>query len=169
MIRAGQDARLTNSAIVCARTWDWFLMISGHLTRQKNRTAGNWDFTPASSVKQVMPFVPKVSHLFKILFKRQDPKIAEELWFKGSLLADEGDEEGARLAFRYACLFDKNFGGAYWNYAALTEKKLGNCKETRDAWKAYITAAENDSRQARDNINKVRHHLADLEKSTSDK
>ncbi len=109
-----------------------------------------------------MKYVPKFKHLFKILFRRQDPEAAEELWLEGTWLHDNEDDEGALLAFRHACLLDRNFAGAYYNFAALTEKHRGNSSETRKAWEEYLQIAEKDSRQKAETIARVREHVQEL-------
>jgi hypothetical protein len=110
----------------------------------------------------MMPYVPKFKHLFKILFRRRDPAAAEGLYFEGTWLHDTGDEQGARMAFNHARLLDPAFGGAWYNYAALTEKLTGAGKETIKAWEAYVLSAEKDPRQNRETIEKVRQHIREL-------
>lgn len=113
-----------------------------------------------------MPYVPKFPHLFKILFRMTDRNAAEGLYFEGTWHHDNGDDESALLAFAHARLLDRNFGGAFYNYAALTEKSKGNCPETIKAWRDYLKAAANDSRQTQATVDKVRAHLEALEKAT---
>ncbi len=111
-----------------------------------------------------MPYIIQIRHMIKIALRKQDPEVAEGLWLEGTWLNDNGEYEDARLAFRHACLLDKKFGGAYYNYAALTERLTGESKETLKAWEAYLPVAEEDSRQARATIEKVRGHVEDLRK-----
>ncbi len=110
-----------------------------------------------------MPYVPRLGHLFKIMFRIRDPRAAEGLWFQASLLSEEGDDEGARLAFAHARLLDPEFGGAFYNYAALTEKLNGPGPAALKAWRQYLPVAERDPRQARETIEKVRRHVEDLQ------
>lgn len=111
-----------------------------------------------------VPYVPKFRHLFKILFRLQDGRAAEALWLEGTWLHDQGDDEGALMAFHHARLLDRTFGGAFYNYAALTEKQQGKSPKTVKAWRDYLAIAENDSRQAPDTIEKVRRHVEELQK-----
>jgi tetratricopeptide (TPR) repeat protein len=110
-----------------------------------------------------MPYIPKFRHLAKIVLRLRDEQAAEGLWFEGLWLSERGDDEGARQAFLHACLLDGKFGGAYYNYAALTEKTRGKCPETIKAWKRYLKVAAKDPRQHREVISKVAIHLKDLE------
>lgn len=110
-----------------------------------------------------MPYAPKLRHLFKILFRVRDKNAAEGLFFEGTYLAERGEEDAAREAFRHAMRLDPDFGGAAWNYAALTEKKLGACAETVAAWREFIAAAQRDGRQREATVLKVAAHLAALE------
>lgn len=110
-----------------------------------------------------MPYVPKFPHLFKILFRIRDAKAAEGLWFMGSLLHDEGDFKAARDAFNHSKLLDPQFAGAFYNYAAMTEKLTGKSPEAIAAWKAYVAVAQHDKRQVRALIDKVREHIQELE------
>lgn len=112
-----------------------------------------------------MPYVPKFKHLFKILFRQRDVKAAEGLWFEGTWLNDQGDPTSARLAFNHSRLLDREFGGAYYNYAALTEKLCGKSAETVQAWKDYLAVAVKDKRQSPQTIEKVRGHVRDLEQA----
>jgi hypothetical protein len=110
-----------------------------------------------------MPYIPKLLHLAKMLLRIRDERAAEGLWFEGLWLSERGDDQSARQAFLHSCLLDRRFGGAYYNYAALTEKLLGRgAPETRTAWENYIRVAEKDPRQPRATIEKVRGHLAEL-------
>jgi len=109
-----------------------------------------------------MPYIPKFNVLFKILFRRQDPKAAEAIWLEGTWLHDQGDIAGARDAFHHARLLDRRFGGAFYNYAALTEKLKGPGPEALAAWEAYLAAASQDKRQATAAVEKVREHVANL-------
>jgi hypothetical protein len=106
-----------------------------------------------------MPYIPKFKVLFKILFRRQDPQAAEAIWLEGTWLHDQGDAAGARDAFHHARLLDRHFGGAFYNYAALTEKLKGPGAEAIEAWEAYLAAAAHDKRQAAAVVDKVREHL----------
>lgn len=110
-----------------------------------------------------MPYVPRFRHLVKILFRLRDTEAAEGLWLEGTWLHDQGDLKGARDAFHHARLLDPNFAGAFYNYAALTERFSGSSADTIAAWKAYLTAAEKDHRQTRTMVEKVRAHVAELE------
>ncbi len=112
-----------------------------------------------------MPYVPKVRVLVRILFRRKDPALAESLWLEGTWLHDNGDDEGARMAFNHSRLMDPAFAGAHYNYAALTEKKTGKSAEALAAWRDYLKAAEGDRRQAREIVEKVREHTRAWEKS----
>ena len=116
-----------------------------------------------------MPYVPKFRHLFKILFRMQDQKAAEGLYFEGTWLHDNGDDDGAHMAFSHARLLDREFAGAFYNYAALTEKKKGKCKETLRAWEDYLRVAEKDSRQPRETVAKVREHVEELKGEKGEK
>ncbi len=109
-----------------------------------------------------MPYVPKLRHLVKMVFRRRDRRAAEGLWYEGTWLSDCGDDEGARLAFSHARMLDPSFGGAFYNYAALTEKLKGKCPETLRAWEEYLAVAEEDTRQPRSTVGKVREHLEEL-------
>ncbi|MCC5877236.1 MAG: hypothetical protein JJU11_13525 [Candidatus Sumerlaeia bacterium] len=111
-----------------------------------------------------MPYVPKFRHLFKILFRIQDGRAAEGLWLEGTWLHEQGDDEGALMAFNHARLLDRKFGGAYYNYAALTEKHQGKSPQAMKAWRDYLAMAEEDSRQPRETIDKIRRHLEDLQR-----
>lgn len=108
---------------------------------------------------RAMPYVPKMRHLFKILLRLRDVEAAEGLWLEGTWLHDNGDEEGALMAFNHSRLLDRKFGGAHYNFAALTEKLNGTSPATIRAWREYITAAEEDPRQSAETIDKVRRHL----------
>lgn len=110
-----------------------------------------------------MPYIPKLTTLLKALFRIRDPRRAEGLWFEGLWLSEQGDDASARQAFLHACMLDNGFGGAYYNYAALTEKLTGNSPDTRRAWARYLTIAPNDPRQPRETIAKVEAHLRQLE------
>ncbi|MCC6546470.1 hypothetical protein IT570_04815 [Candidatus Sumerlaeota bacterium] len=113
-----------------------------------------------------MPYVPKFKHLTKILFGQRDVAAAEGLWFEGTWLHEQGDTEGARQAFHHSRLLDRQFGGAYYNYAALTEKLRGaKSEETLRAWKDYLEVAVNDKRQTAMVVEKVRSHVRDIEKA----
>ncbi|CAN5453617.1 hypothetical protein BH09SUM1_BH09SUM1_06640 [soil metagenome] len=101
----------------------------------------------------------------KILFRRRDVLAAEGMWLEGTWLAENGDDKGARDAFSYARLLDRRFGGAFYNYAALTEKLAGKSRVTVKAWKDYLAMADTDPRQPRETIAKVRKHVEDLEKA----
>ncbi len=109
-----------------------------------------------------MPYVPKFRTLFKILFGRRDTRRAEGLWYEGTWLGDQGEDEDARMAFRHAVLLDPEFAGARYNYAALTEKLTGRSEETLAAWEAYLEVAPGDARQPRETIEKVRGHVKGL-------
>lgn len=109
-----------------------------------------------------MPYVPKLRHLAKIFLRIRDAKAAEGLWFEGLWLSEHGDDEGARQAFLHACLLDGQFGGAFYNYAALTEKLQGASPETIKAWNRYLKVAETDRRQARATVEKVAKHVEEL-------
>lgn len=109
-----------------------------------------------------MAYVPKFKTLFQILFRVQDPAKAEALWLEGTWLNDNNDPEGARMAFRHAALLDRKFGGAFYNYAALTERRFGAHPETLKAWEEYLHAAASDPRQSSDTQEKVRRHVAEL-------
>lgn len=109
-----------------------------------------------------MPYVPKIRHLLKILLRIRDARAAEALWFEGTWLSEQGDDASARLAFAHSRLLDRRFAGAYYNYAALTEKLTGNTPATIRAWQDYVRVAEGDRRQARDTITRVRAHIDDL-------
>lgn len=111
-----------------------------------------------------MPYVPKFRHLFKILLRIRDEQAAEGLYLEGTWLHDQGDDEGARMAFSHARLLDRRFGGASYNYAALTEKLKGPGREALRAWEDYLRVAPGDPRQARDTIDKVRGHVEELKK-----
>jgi tetratricopeptide (TPR) repeat protein len=111
-----------------------------------------------------MPYVPKFKHLFKILCRVPDKEAAEGLWYQGLLLSEEGDDESALLAFSHSRLLDRSFGGAYYNYAALTEKKHGRGPQALKAWLEYVVVAESDPRQARETVVKVKGHIADLQR-----
>ena len=111
-----------------------------------------------------MPYVPKVRLLFKIMLRLRDEKAAEGLWFEGVWLSENGDDEGALLAFSHARLLDRQFGGAYYNHAALVEKKHGRGAEALRAWQEYLRVAEFDKRQARETVAKVKGHVADLQR-----
>lgn len=111
-----------------------------------------------------MPYVPKFRTLFKILLRQRDPAMAEALWFEGTWLHDNKQYEDARNAFSHARLLDPRFGGAFYNYAAVTERLKGPTQETIDAWKSYVAAALTDSRQKPDIIEKVRRHITEMEK-----
>lgn len=109
-----------------------------------------------------MPYVPKFRHLVKILLRMRDVEAAEALWLEGTWLHEMGDDGGALMAFQHSRLLDREFGGAYYNFAALTEKSTGNSPRTIQAWQDYLRVAEKDSRQARETVEKVRHHLEEL-------
>lgn len=110
-----------------------------------------------------MPYVPKLRHLARIFLRIRDEKAAEGLWFEGLWLSEKGDDEGARQAFLHACLLDGRFGGAFYNYAALTEKLQGQSPETLKAWKRYLKVAVTDPRQHRETVAKVTVHVEELE------
>ena len=116
-----------------------------------------------------MAYVPKFKHLFMMLFRVQDPRVAEGLFLEGTWHHDQGDDESARMAFSHARALDRHFGGAFYSYAALTEKKHGATRETLAAWRAYVAAAENDPRQARPIVDRVRGHVAELERQLGGK
>lgn len=109
-----------------------------------------------------MPYIPRFSHLLKMTFRLRDPKAAEALWFEGTWLHDNDDDEGALLAFAHSKALDPDFAGAFYNYAALTEKKHGASPQTITAWETYLRVAEKDRRQARDTIERVKDHVAEL-------
>lgn len=109
-----------------------------------------------------MPYKPKMRHLFLILFRRRDPAAAEGLFYEGTFLAERGEEEDARMAFRHSALLDPRFAGARYNYAALTEKTLGAAKETIEAWEDYARVALGDPRQRRETILRVQEHVGVL-------
>ena len=111
-----------------------------------------------------MPYEPKLRHLFKILFRVRDVQAAEGLYFEGTYLNDQGDTKGAREAFDHARRIDRQFAGAHYNYAALTERMKGSGREALAAWKDYLKAAETDRRQARATVEAVRKHVEELEK-----
>ena len=115
-----------------------------------------------------MPYVPRPKILFKILFRRRDPVAAEALWLEGTWLHEhEKDDAGALMAFHHARLLDPQFAGAHYNHAAMTEKLKGQGAETLKAWEDYLRAAENDSRQARETVERVRGHVEDLRRKKS--
>lgn len=116
-----------------------------------------------------MAYVPKFRHLFKILLRLRDPQAAEGLWLEGTWLHDAGDDEGALLAFHHSRLLDRRFGGAYYNYAALTEKLHGPSPRAVRAWRDYLAVAEGDPRQHPDTIAKVRHHVEALTREGGDR
>ena len=111
-----------------------------------------------------MPRKPTPVHVLKMLFGVRDAEAAEGFFFEGLWHAEQGNEEAARELFRAAAMLDKRFGGARYNLAALTEKRLGAAPETIAAWRDYVVCAVNDSRQPAQTIDKVRRHIADLEK-----
>jgi tetratricopeptide (TPR) repeat protein len=97
------------------------------------------------------------------MLRRTDTRAAEALFYEGTWLSEQGDHEGARMAFRHAMLLDRSFGGAAWNHAALTERLTGASQETLAAWREYLAAAANDPRQRRDTVAKAQAHAAELE------
>lgn len=109
-----------------------------------------------------MPYVPKLKHLAKMLFRVRDARAAEALWLEGTWLHEQGDDEGALVAFGHARLLDRRFAGAYYNFAALTEKARGQGSEALRAWTEYLAVAEHDQRQPRDTVEKVREHVKAL-------
>lgn len=111
-----------------------------------------------------MPYVPKSKHLFKILFRRRDQQAAEELWLEGTWQSDNGDPESARMAFNHSRILDPEFAGAFYNYAALTEKLKGMNKESLKAWEDYLRVAPDDKRQTAIVVEQVRAHVEQLKK-----
>jgi len=116
-----------------------------------------------------MPYKPRMQHLFQMIIRRRNPEAAEGLFFEATMLAEAGEEADARLAFRHSALLDHRFGGARYNYAALTEKLLGPGTETIAAWEEFVRCAINDSRQRRELIAKVQTHIDDLKKQVAAK
>ncbi|MDX2175753.1 MAG: hypothetical protein SF028_04720 [Candidatus Sumerlaeia bacterium] len=114
-----------------------------------------------------MPRKPKLVHALKMIFGVRDAEAAEGFYLEGMWSAEQGNEDAARELFRTAALLDKRFGGARYNFAALTEKRLGASPETIAAWKDYVACAADDSRQPAEIIEKVRRHIADLEAKTA--
>ncbi len=112
-----------------------------------------------------MPYRAKLKHILKSLFRISDPEAAEGIWFEGMWLNDNGEPEAAREAFEHACLLDSRFAGAFYNYAALTEKLEGPGESALKAWRAYVPVAERDNRQPRDAVARVRKHIEELEES----
>jgi hypothetical protein len=112
----------------------------------------------------MMAYIPKFRHLAKILFRLRDPRAAEGLWLEGTWLHENGDDEGARMAFHHARLLDRDFAGAHYNFAALTEKKSGKSKVTLRAWRDYLRACEVDKRQAPETVAKVQRHTDEMAK-----
>jgi hypothetical protein len=109
-----------------------------------------------------MPYKPRMKHLFQMLLRRRNPEAAEGLFFEATMLAEHGEEADARMAFRHSALLDYRFGGARYNYAALTEKLIGPGPETIAAWEDFVRCAIDDSRQRRELIAKVQTHINDL-------
>ena len=109
-----------------------------------------------------MAYVPKFRHLAKILFRLRDAQAAEGLWLEGTWLHEKGDDEGALMAFHHARLLDRDFAGAHYNFAALTEKRSGKSRETLRAWRDYLRACTVDKRQAAETVAKVRRHVDEL-------
>jgi len=107
-------------------------------------------------------YVPKFRHLVKILFRVRDPQAAEGLFYEGTWLAEQELDKEAHLAFAHARLRDPDFGGAFYNYAALTEKMEGNSPKTIRAWEEYVAVASRDARQDRETVAKVEKHVAEL-------
>lgn len=114
-----------------------------------------------------MPYKPKPRLLFQMLFRRQNREAAEGLFFEGTYLSDKGEDADARLAFRHSAMLDSKFGGARYNYAALTEKLLGVHADTIAAWEDYVRCSLDDPRQRRETIARVQKHIDELKAKLS--
>lgn len=113
-----------------------------------------------------MAYVPKLTHLFKIMLRMRDRAAAEGLFLEGSIEYEGGDTENARLMFYYGTRLDPTLAGNFYNYAAATEKLKGPGEETIAAWEAYLDAATRDRLQPADQREKVRVHVAELKAGT---
>lgn len=109
-----------------------------------------------------MPYIPKFSHLFKVLLRVRDRQAAEGLFLEGSIEFESGDPEAARRMFLYGTRLDPAFAGNFYNLAVAMEKLNGASRETVDAWEAYLHVAESDSKQSEETRQKVRQHVRDL-------
>lgn len=110
-----------------------------------------------------MPYRPKLGLLWRVLLRRRDPIAAEGLFFEGTWLAEQGEFADALKAFQHAVRLDPNFGGAWYNIAALTERLEGPGPAALAAWRDYLAHGEADPRQRRDALLRVAAHVKELE------
>lgn len=109
-----------------------------------------------------MAYVPKLRHLFKILFRLRDRDAAEGLFLEGSVEFDAGNYRDARLMFSYGTRLDPDMAGNFYNLAVVTEKLEGEAASAIAAWEDYVEAAGRDSRQSEATREKVRAHIREL-------
>lgn len=109
-----------------------------------------------------MAYVPKFSHLFKILLRRTDPAAAEGLFLEGSIEFEAGNHEDALLMFTYGTRLDPGFAGNYYNRAVTLEKRAAPPSACLAAWRDYLAAAQRDPRQKEEARRTARARISEL-------
>ncbi len=112
-----------------------------------------------------MAYKPRFSHIFKVLFRRQDVAAAEGLFMEGQIEFESGNQEEALLMFYFGKRLNSQFAGNFYNYAVALEKTKGPSKKALQAWKDYLRVAEHDVKQSTDAKDRIRKHVAELEKA----
>ncbi|MDK2970921.1 MAG: hypothetical protein PWP23_676 [Candidatus Sumerlaeota bacterium] len=109
-----------------------------------------------------MAYVPKLRHLFKIMFGIRDSQAAEGLFLEGSIEFESGDIESARLMFTYGTRLDPNLAGNFYNLGAVAEKCNAPAAERIAVWERYLAAAARDPRQPEETRERVRQRIQEL-------
>ncbi|MBI5153610.1 hypothetical protein HZA57_00095 [Candidatus Poribacteria bacterium] len=109
-----------------------------------------------------MPYIPKLRHLFKILFRVRDPQAAEGLFLEGSIEFDNGQFETARMMFFFGTRLDPGLAGNFHNLAVTIEKIEGPGRKALTAWENYLRAAKSDTRQSAGAQERAAKHASDL-------